>query len=253
MKLLKIAILSLLSGVLTFCSDSSKQSTSDSSEVGEVSSETAEKPAVCVWDQISVRQEPASKSKWLTSISLGETLTSLGKTAIDSADKNREYVQVRLADGTEGWSIADFIIPEASVGVFLDENAIYKRPDLLTKTEDKFSQLDIVAVKSVEGEWMEVVGQRTGGKWLETGWVKEGNLSQKDIDVAVAKFAKSALTKSSDEEKLEGIEEIINNSDFSSSAFIAMLKAKKGELQPDVEMEMPLASKDSTLVEGESL
>lgn len=249
MKLLKIAMFCLLGGLLTYCGDSSKGDSQevDSEETSDANS--TEMPAVCVWDQISVRKEPSSKSKWLTSINIGEKLTALGTTAVDSADKNREYVQVRLADGTEGWSIADFIIPNATVGVFLEDNVIYKRPDLLTKTDDKFSQMDIVAIKSTDGDWMEVVGKRTGATWLTSGWVKNGNLSQSDIDVAVAKFAKPVLAESSSEKKIGGLQEIVDNADFASSAFIPVLHLILENMQ--LEMEEPLAASDTLAGEAE--
>lgn len=225
-----------LVGFLTYCTGctgpKNESSGQEGSQVNDPVAEIKESAAVCIWDKIAVREEPSSKSKWVTSISLGETLTSLGTIALDTLDKDRKYVKVRLADGTEGWSIEDFIIPDAKVGVFQEDNVIYKRPDLLTKTDNKFSQMDIVAIKSVEGEWVEIVGKRSEGKWIESGWVKERNLSQSDIDVAVAKFALSALSKESPDEKIASLQEIIANQDFSSSTFIPLLETKLTELTP---------------------
>ncbi|UII26845.1 hypothetical protein LVD15_26730 [Fulvivirga maritima] len=194
-----------------------------------------EVPAVCVWDNISVRTEASSKAKWLTSLSLGESLTSLGNTAKDSLDNDREYTQVQLADGTEGWALSDFIIENAKVGVFLEDVFIYKRPDLLTKTDKKFTQMDIVAIKSTEGDWLEVVGKRTGAKWIQNGWVKKDNLSEKDIDVAVAKFAKPAMELKDEDKKIASLEEIVSNPDLSSSSFIPVINKALDELSVDEE------------------
>ncbi|MBL3658623.1 SH3 domain-containing protein [Fulvivirga sediminis] len=241
MKFFKLLFLCSAMGLLTYCS-SSNESEESSTESENLSNEEApaakatEAPAVCVWDNISVRKEASSKSKWLTSISLGESLTSLGNTEKDSLDNDREYTQIQLADGTEGWALSDFIIENAKVGVFLEDVFIYKRPDLLTKTDKKFTQMDIVAIKSTEGDWLEVVGKRTGAKWIQNGWVKKANISEKDIDVAVAKFAKPALNLSNDSKKVAALEEIVGNSDLSSSSFISVINRKLDELSQDDEM-----------------
>ena len=182
--------------------------------------------AVCVWDKVSVRTSPSSKGKWKTSISIGEKLFFLGMEETDSLDKERKYVRVRLADGTEGWSSSDFIIPSATVGAFLEEASIYKRPDLLTKTDRKFDQMDIVAVKSKNDDWLEVVGKRKEGKWIDAGWVKNGNLTKKPVDIAVAKFARLALSEETEADQVERLKEIIDNGDFSSSSFIYSLREK---------------------------
>lgn len=248
MKLSNLTFVSLL-GIFTYCS-SPQNGSSGQEEAQQPVAEIVETEAVCIWDQIAVREEPTSKSKWLTSISLGETLTSLGTVAIDTLDNDRKYVKVRLADGKEGWSVEDFIIPGAKVAVFQEDNVIYKRPDLLTKTDNKFSQMDIVAVKSTEGEWMEIVGKRSEGKWIESGWVKQGNLSQNDIDVAVAKFASAALNKETPDEKTASIQEILENEDFGSSSFIPLLEAKLAELTPVESAEEVIESDSSEVSES---
>lgn len=204
----------------------------------------SEKPAVCFWDNISVRQEPKSKGKWLTTISVGEKLTFLGLTAVDSSDQNREYLKVKLADGTEGWSAADFIAVEAEVAVFTEEVNFYNRPDLLTKSDKKFKKFTIVADLGSEGEWTEVKGKREDGKWFQKGWVKATNLSSDAIDIAVAKFADIALRKETDEEKIEALSEIVTNSDFQSSQFITEINTMVNEMQqPEEEpMEMEVSA-----------
>ena len=221
----------------TNTTNESASNTGSASQVSEEDKATVEeKIAVCVWDQVSVRESPNSKGKWKTSISLGESLTSLGLTVIDSLDKNRKYLKVRLADDTEGWSVSDFIIEEAKVGVFLMDKDIYKRPDLLTKSDKQFSQLDIVAIKSEQGDWYEVTGKRAEGKWLDSGWVKKGDISSESIDVAVAKFARKAQEEDSEEATIEAYEEILNNGDLAGSAFISMIEEKLSELKtPQIE------------------
>lgn len=217
----------------------------DSSEISEPVVE--EKPAVCIWDNISVRETPSAKGKWLTSISLGESLTFPGKTAVDSTDKDREYVQVKLNDGTEGWSVADFIIPEGEIAVFLEETFIYNRPDLLTKSDKMYERLDIIAVQNTQDDWQEVIGKRSEGKWIDSGWIKKGKLSFNAVDIAAAKFLKDALSKESDEEQLEALTMIVENPDLQESSIMIDVQAAINEINGMGEEIMP----SDTLVEAE--
>ena len=192
--------------------------------------------AVCIWNEVSVRATPDAKGKWLTSISIGEALEYLGEDAPDAQDPKKTYTRVKLTDGTEGWSRKDFIIENGEVAVFLENNAIYKRPDLLTKTDHEFSQMDIVAIKSTQGDWVEVSGKRKEGTWITTGWVKGNKLSKKAEDVAVAKFGRAALNEEEPAAQKEQLKEILDNPDLNSSKFIPFIEASYNALKaPEVE------------------
>jgi len=243
-----VAIISVACSNQNKTGDTQEEATEAQSEEPQEMKE--EVPAVCVWDNISVRETASSKSKWLTSISLGERIVFMGDEALDSTDNDRLYYKIRLADDTEGWAIADFIIPESSAGAFIVDADVYKRPDLLTKDDKSFSQMDIVAVKSTQDDWLEVVGRRSGSKWIENGWVKNNTLSQKDVDIAVAKFAAKALNVEDVEEKAEAIQEILDNSDLSGSSFHDLLKAELEQLQAPVE---PEVSTDTLVQEADSI
>lgn len=197
-----------------------------------------EAEAVCLWENLSLREAPSGKGKWITSISLGEVVTFTGETALDSA-ADKTYYKVKLNGGKEGWSQANFLELNSTVGVFTENTEVYKRPDLLTKAGKKFSSMDIIAVKNTQGDWVEVRGKRSEGKYLETGWVKGNNISNKDIDVATAKFGAAALSKDSPDEMIEALKDIVENGDLAASAFIPVLQEKLTELTtvPDEPME----------------
>ena len=145
-----------------------------------------ESPAVSIWDKISVKDNPGKKGKWLTSLSVGESLTFLNETQVDSSDENKTYIKVRLNDGKEGWTRSDFVVPDAKAGVFTQEATIYKRPDLLTKSDVTFSKMDIVAVTETQDDWLKIRGKRTGGTWIDEGWIKASNISYEPTDIATA-------------------------------------------------------------------
>ncbi len=194
--------------------------------------------AVCIWDRVSLYDAPSDKAKWLTAVSLGEKVTFLNETAIDSAvSKPVEYLKIKLLDGKTGWVRTDFVVLDARPAVFINDANYYNRPDLMTKSNNTFSLMDIVAVKGDQDGWVEIKGKRSKGSWIETGWIKPENLSFEEVDLAVAKFTIAALALKDEAKKLEALNEIAANPDFSSSVFMQLVQEKIYELQPDEEYE----------------
>ena len=180
--------------------------------------------AVCIWDKVSLKESPSDKGKWLASLSLGEKCTYLDDSKEDNSGKKPvTYYKVKLQDNQEGWVQSDFVILKSKPAVFIKDAEIYSRPDLLTKTNKSFSIMDIVAVKSEQGEFVEVAGKRKAGKWIETGWIKPANVSYTDVDIAVAKYGSKALEISDRQKRNVALNEIINNSDYKSSVFVNTL------------------------------
>jgi hypothetical protein len=180
--------------------------------------------AVCVWDNVSLKGTPEEAGKWLSAISVGETVLYLKETATDETGKKPvNYIKVRLKDSKEGWVQSDFVILESRPAAIIDQTPIYSRPDLLNKTDKFFGQMDIVAVKSESNGFIEVAGKRTEGKWIETAWIKDQAVTYADVDIAVAKFAKKALEIKDEPNKIKALNEITDNPDLKESIFISRL------------------------------
>lgn len=180
--------------------------------------------AVCVWDNISLKETPDESGKWICAISIGETVTYMDDTKEVASDKKTvTYVKVKLKDGKEGWAQSDFVILNSKPAAVVDNAEIYSRPDLLNKTGKSFSKMDIIAVKSEKEGFIEVVGKRKDGKWVESGWIKPKAITYDEVDIAVAKFAAKALEITDSKKKEEAINEIVNNADFKNSVFISTL------------------------------
>lgn len=177
---------------------------------------------VCVWDNVPLRAIPTRSGKWLSSISLGETVQWLGKTSIDSTDKNREYLNIKLSDGTTGWASSYGLIRDAKVGAIKAETPIYKRPDLLTITDKKFEMMDMLATTAEKGEWVKVVGE----KRKKSGWIKSENITTHSEDVAVAILASKKLQQTNEMTESEQIEQIIAETPYPESFFIKKLREK---------------------------
>jgi len=221
MKLLGLLIFSVL--LISSCGKGNKAADSDDpveETPDAVLSQGEEAPAVSVyWSNLSLRDEPVKDGKYLTAVKLGEKMTYLGLTARDSANKT-DYIKVRLMDGKEGWAQSSLIVINGDPAVLIKDAEIYSRPDLLTKTDKAYSKMDVVAVIQSQGEWIEVKGKRKEGSWVESGWIKPINISYESVDIAVAVFTSNALAKKTAEEQIEGLEDIVKNSDLSTSELI---------------------------------
>jgi len=218
----KVLMLTLFCSLFLFCSknDGSQQNQSQEQTAKTEDVIIEELPAVCIWDKGSVRQEPNKDGKWISSMALGEKVTWLGETSIDSSDKNVEYHKIKLSDGTEGWASTYVVEIDAKPAVILKVVSLYKRPDYLTVTEKKLQEMEIIALKKSENGWLEVVGQ----KKQTQGWIQNENISQSDIDIAVGLLASKAISEKNEEVKTKRINEIIDNPAFQSSVFIPSLK-----------------------------
>ena len=180
-----------------------------------------ELPIVCMWSKVSLKKEPTSKGKWVTTIYLGETATYLGITEKDTTlAKGKDYAKIELIDGTTGWVDVRFMAIDAQPYVVKDVSKLYKRPDILTGTKKEYEKMQFVVVLETKGEWMKVKGKRSQDGWFSEGWMKANHLINSDIDISVAILASRAMTIGDKEKKIEALNEIIDNSDFSGSSFI---------------------------------
>ncbi len=232
MKKLIITVITL-AFVFTSCKDDKNSSDKKTVKVDEttiIEEEVKAGHAVCLYDKLSIRDKPSKKGKWLTSMSLGEKVTYTGEEVLDSVSK-RIFCKVKLTDGKEGWTRVDLMAVNGEVGAMKETATVYKRPDLLTKTENKFSPMDIVAIMTTQDDWVQVKGKRAEGKYIEESWIKSSNISNSAVDIATAKFASMALNKPSMTDRIKALEELVNNADLSTSSFIPSLKEKITEYQ----------------------
>lgn len=197
---------------------------------------------ICLWDQVSIKEEPVKKGKYLSSVSLGEKVIFLGETSVDSLDKNREYMKIELSDGTIGWSTKSLFAQNAYTAAVADFAPIFKRPDILTATQDKFEKMDIVAVCKTKDDWMEVYGARKKLK----GWIKKETLTTKQEDIAVSVLVEKKLKKNNEivSSEIEGFlaELPIKNSDFIAylNELNQKFKAEANEMNQEEEAEQTI-------------
>lgn len=204
--------------------------------------------AVCIWDKASLVEKPEKGGKWLSAINMGEKLSYLDETRENTdGNKKHTYYKVKLLDGKEGWVRSDFVALGANVAAVFNKADIYDRPDLSAITKKTFETRDILAIKTVQGDWAEVTGKRRDGKWIETGWIKYKGVTTNEKDIAVALYMNRALAKTTKQSQLDELLIIAENEDLQGSSFDYDLETLIERLQNDLSPQEEERSTTDTL------
>jgi hypothetical protein len=193
----------------------------DENQTAKVSRNFEKQQTVCIWDGVPVREAPSKDGKWISKISLGETLFFLGETAIDSTDRNNEYIKIELSDGKIAWARSYGLVIDGKIAAIKKGVPVYERPDLLTLTKKEFKEMNILAIEEVKEDWIKVIGQEKKIK----GWIKKEVVTENKEDVAVAILASKQLMKNG-EIIPEKIEEFLENLPYKNSVFNEYIRSQ---------------------------
>ena len=174
---------------------------------------------VCIWDGIAIREKPSRNALLISTLNLGESFYYLNTHAIDSSHRNQKYLNIELSDGTVAWAAEFGLIINAKTGVIKDKVPIYKRPDLLTISDEGFSPMDILAITEETDDWLKVTGEKKKLK----GWIKKSYVSLNEEDIAFALIAKRILAAKDDKPLLDKIQNILDNNPYPTSIFVETL------------------------------
>lgn len=193
---------------------------------------------LCIWKEISVKDTPSEKGKFLTSVLLGEKFEVLQDTASENVNgKVYKYQNIKLVDGTVGWIRKEFIAVNAIPAVFTKTAVVYKRPDLMASSKKTFAALDFVAVKDLKNsDWVEVIGKRNGDTWFTSGWVKNEHLTRSEKDVMFAVLYARAMETADATARENELNNLLSNADLQGSMFYATVSES---LQPSAETISP--------------
>lgn len=221
-------ILIVLFGCFLVSSCSTKQSEGTSVEksltaMEEKKEEVKPSSAYSLFDGLSLRNEPSKKGKWLSSVTLGEKVTYLGTSALDTADKDRKYLNVQLSDETVGWVVDYGMSIDSELAATKKEAPIYKRPDLLTITDDKIPAMSMLVVEEEKDGFLKVVGKERKKK----GWIEKSLIEIDAKEVAVAVLAEKQLVKDEDVFTTESLKKFVETVPYKSTQFY---KSLVGEL-----------------------
>lgn len=205
--------------LLGSCKSSTEETTTTEEETTPVNVEIEKVGAVCISNGVPIRAEPHKGGKYISSLNLGETFLYLGENAADSNDAKRTYYKVELSDGTVAWARTYGVRIEATPAAITSNTPIYKRPDLVTKTDKSLSILEFIAVISEKEEWVEVVGA-SGRK---SGWIKKMDITTNQEDVAVATLASKNLLNDG-EVQVDKIADFLGELPYENSQFVSYLQ-----------------------------
>jgi uncharacterized protein YgiM (DUF1202 family) len=195
----------------TKSSNDSSMSESTDLNSGEVST------AICLWPKVGLRDKPGRKdTKYLTTIYFGETVEYLNEK--EKAEDDKEYLKVRLSDGSEGWVYEYLFALDGELAIIDKETELYKRPDIMTYEGNKLEPMDMVVI--LEDEEQEDWHQIASMKREKKGWI-QGDISaiQDEIDVKLGILYWRAMEESS-EKKYKLLENILANPNFKESKLI---------------------------------
>ncbi len=186
--------------------------------------EGAKDIVVVIGEKVPLRQAPEKEGKWMSALNTGEIMTYLDK-AIDGNDKDREYLKVKLSDGTVGWTPSYGVVQDALPGAIITECKVYSRPDLLTETKKGFNVAEVIAVTQEKDGWYEVVGFQKNKK----GWINSANVSLGKDDIAIAALARKAILNSNGEIDLSKLPEFLGGVPYKNTTLYGILNSMLGD------------------------
>ena len=185
--------------------------------------------AICLGNNVAVRETPSTTGDRLTVISIGESVMYLDSTVVDTDSKgNYEYALIQLSDGTLGWVVKRYLFEDSDLYTAKEATTIYSRPDLLTSTNKSFQAMDLLVTpleqSQVNGEWLKVTGRIQGTKSFTSGWIKRDNTTGEQPDVLVAQLVYKA-NELKGEKRMNELTQILNEDSYAGSAFLNSIRA----------------------------
>lgn len=179
------------------------------------------KASVCLIDGIAIRDTPAKTGKYIATVSLGEKVKWKSGPQKDSAGK--DYIKIELSDGKTGWTSSYGIITGAVIGVVKDDVSLFKRPDMLTASNQKLKFMTLVAITQEKDGWCQITSE---GKRV-TGWIKKDDILQDNENVTAAILATRKMREKDGLDQAKKVEAIIASSPHPSSNLIQTLRERQ--------------------------
>ena len=236
-----VALVTVLSFSLSGCGEKQADKPSPPQDGGkaepsatEANSEPEPVQAVCIYNNLAYWTSPNENTrKQAGYLKKGELVMWLGKTerAKDTNGNERDYYNIRDAEGKETWALADWLVPDSKPAAIVSETTVFDKKSLITKSDFKYQPLDIVAVMSEEDDWVKVVGDRK----THQNWIKPGALTYAEVDIAVANMAYPLKSEKNETVKMEKTAELVKelaaDTVLSNSIFLEPLREMLAELQ----------------------
>ena len=188
-------------------------------------------PAVCIREGSAFFNTPGAD--YIAPLSGGEKVTFLGEKKISVVEGREDwiYALVRRSDGSEGWTLTDYLVEEAVPGVILKEAALYSLPsaaNLLPNEKVDARQIVGVITEKQHESYYAVRWNVPDTYIVKEQYVRTAYVSTADEDIAVARLVHIALRESDISSRIEQLRTI--QSEFPDSRFISDVERKLNEL-----------------------
>ena len=176
--------------------------------------------SVCIREGSPIYSKPGES--FISPLSEGEQLIYLGKKE-NSTVKGREsweYSFVERSDGSQGWTLADYLVEDAIPGVIIRDAALYSQPSSanLLPNEKIFKRQIVGVVTAKRYESYYLVRWNVPDTYIvKEQYVRTAYVSIREEDVAVARLLHIAVNNPEKESQLEQLKLI--QSEFPDSAF----------------------------------
>lgn len=162
--------------------------------------------SVCAWPEVTLRDQPGSNARSVTSLYFGEGVEKTGDEGFVMYEK-RNYIKVRTSAGKVGWVSEELFVPDGGVVVVLERARIYLKPNTTTTVTDAyFEPGELLIFKDWQGDWIELVSK----EWKKSGWIKGTHLvSIEENDITTAKSLEEALAISDQTTRRYRLEQIL--------------------------------------------
>ncbi len=114
-----------------------------------------------ILNDLSLYVEKSGSLEYKEAMVIGDKVAVLGRVTKFKLDgKERDFIKVKAASGTEGWARASYVVQNAGLAVVrVEKSSIYSEPRVVKMTGNSISKMTIVAVlKDSPADYAKVLG-----------------------------------------------------------------------------------------------
>lgn len=186
--------------------------------------------AVTAWERIGIMIAPSKTSTQIAAIRFGVDPVTLTDEKIQvQEDRKRTYVKVVLPDGTMGWVNEYLMIPNGEGALIRQTTDVFQNPvDGITMVRGVAFEAGEPVVKSeFNGAYAFVYGRDR----KKSGWVRVESLIFDAREIRTALLLQKAKEEKNIAKRIEKLDEIRNQSDFSSFEIAYLVNNELSEAQ----------------------
>lgn len=195
---------------------------------------TSATTAVCIWPTTGLRDSPGQDAGFIEGINYGQRVQVLGEMRY-VPDEDRVYMKVMSPAGKTGW-VHKYVFEDGADMVVVKQPAsIFERPsEFGSLTTDKFEPGELVAMRSFEDGWIQLVSMKRELKgWVQWDGTSEVvSVEEKDINFALQMI--NAEQQDSDYQEVASLKALRDEPGYASSPVRPAVERRISNIQNDI-------------------